>query len=67
MLTPYTLNYLIKIFDEDDMPVIIIPYFIGSWSEIVNDEPPRRKRRGINRKILTAPRDGELNPRPQAY
>jgi pimeloyl-ACP methyl ester carboxylesterase len=31
------------------------------------NEPPRRKRRGINRKILNAPRGGELNPRtPQA-
>jgi hypothetical protein len=27
-------------------------------------ESPRRKRRGINRKILNAPRGGGLNPRP---
>jgi hypothetical protein len=28
------------------------------------NEPPRRKRRGISRKILNAPRGGVLNPRP---
>ena len=28
------------------------------------DEQPRRKQRGIKRKILNAPRGGELNPRP---
>ena len=29
-----------------------------------DNEPPHRKRRGISRKILNAPRGGELNPRP---
>jgi hypothetical protein len=43
--------------------------FTVNFGKIVNqgagkDEPPRRKRRGINRKILNAPRGGELNPRP---
>ena len=32
----------------------------GHWI----NEQPRRKRRGIKQKILTAPRGGELNPRP---
>ena len=32
-----------------------------------DDEFPRRKRRGINRKILIAPRGGELNPRPPEW
>jgi hypothetical protein len=38
----------------------------GQQSSFSPIEPPRRKRRGINRKILNTPRRGELNPRPQA-
>jgi hypothetical protein len=30
-----------------------------------SNEFPRRKRRGINRRILIAPRGGKLNPRPR--
>ena len=33
-------------------------------SESPKNEQPRRKQRGIKRKILNAPRGGELNPRP---
>jgi hypothetical protein len=38
--------------------------FPFEWINYYTNEPPRRKRRGINRKILNAPRGGELNPRP---
>jgi len=51
--------------------VVIARLAVNSYSLLENegthfytDEQPRRKQRGIKRKILNSPRGGELNPRP---
>ena len=37
---------------------------LGQLEEEISNELPHRKQRGIKRKIIIAPRGGELDPRP---